>query len=93
MNYSITKHAFENRHFHGRIGGGTCYSPPRRIAPKPSVSGIAHGVGMTPACSMLSWGVGMHQAIVWVKAADHHGASGITLSSATGVLFFIPKVS
>ena len=24
--------------------------PPRRIAPKPSVSGIAHGVGMTPAC-------------------------------------------
>jgi hypothetical protein len=46
MNYSITKHSFENRHFRGG-GGGTCYSPPRRIAPKPSVSGIAHGVGMT----------------------------------------------
>jgi hypothetical protein len=29
--------------------GGTCYSPPRRIAPKPSVSDIARGVGMTPA--------------------------------------------
>jgi len=47
MNYSIIKHAFENRHFRGG-GGGTCYSPPRRIAPKPSVSGIVHGVGMTP---------------------------------------------
>ena len=52
MNYSITKkHSFENRQFGGG-GGGTCYSPPRRIAPKPSVSGIAHGVGMTPICSI-----------------------------------------
>jgi hypothetical protein len=51
MNYSIIKHAFKNGHF--RVGGGgTCYSPPRRIAPKPSVSGIVHGVGMTPACSV-----------------------------------------
>jgi hypothetical protein len=51
MNYSIIKHAFENGHF--RVGGGgTCYSPPRRIAPKPSVSGIVHGVGMTLACSV-----------------------------------------
>ena len=47
MNYSIIKHAFENRHFQGG-GGGMCYSPSRRIAPKSSVSGIAHGVGMTP---------------------------------------------
>ena len=51
MNYFITKHAFENRQYRGG-GGGTCYSPPRRIAPKPSVSGIAHGVGMTPAHSI-----------------------------------------
>ncbi len=30
-------------------GDGTkCQSPPRRIAPKPSASGIAHGVRMTP---------------------------------------------
>ena len=43
MNYSIIKHAFENGHFRG-YGGGTCYSPPRRIAPKPSVSGIVHGL-------------------------------------------------
>jgi proteasome lid subunit RPN8/RPN11 len=32
-------------------------------------------------------------AIVWVKAADHHGASGITLSSATGVNFATQNVS
>jgi hypothetical protein len=51
MNYSTIKHAFENMHFGGG-GGGTCYSPPRRIAPKPSVSGIVHGVGMTPARSV-----------------------------------------
>ncbi len=35
----------------------------------------------------LGWGVGMHQAILWVKAADHHVASGIKFSSATGVNF------
>jgi hypothetical protein len=35
----------------------------------------------------LSWGVGMHQAIVWAKAADHHVASGITFSSAIGLNF------
>jgi len=33
----------------------------------------------------LGWGIGMHQAIVWVKVTDHHGASGIMFSSATGV--------
>jgi len=51
MNYSITKHAFENRHFQGG-GGGKCYLPSGRIAPKPSVSGITHGVGMTPTRSV-----------------------------------------
>ena len=25
----------------------------------------------------LGLGIGMHQAMVWSKAADHHGASGI----------------
>ena len=70
--------------------GGTCYSPPRRIAPKPSVRGIAHGLGMTPA---RSGGVGMHQAIVWVNATDHHVVLGITYSSATGVIFLTQKVS
>jgi len=80
MNYSKSKHTFEKRHFRDG-GGGTCYSPPRRIAPKPSVSGIACGV------------VGMHQAMVWAKASHHHGASGITFSSATGVIFFTQKVS
>jgi hypothetical protein len=84
MNYSIIMHAFEIGHFRGG-GGGTCYSPPRRIAPKPSVSGIVHGVGMTP--------VRMHQAMVWAKAAHHHGASGITFSFATGVIFLTQKVS
>ena len=29
---------------------------------------------------MLGMGVGMHQAMIWAKAADHHGASGITFS-------------
>jgi hypothetical protein len=82
MNYSTIKHAFENRHFGGG-GGGTCYSPPRRIAPKPSVSGIVHGVGMTPARS-----VGAS-----AKAAHHHGASGITFSSATRVILSTQKVS
>jgi hypothetical protein len=51
MNYSITKHAFENRQFRGG-GGDKCYSPPRRSGPKPSGSGNPHGVGMTPACSV-----------------------------------------
>jgi hypothetical protein len=43
----------------------------------------------------LGWGIGMHQAIVWVKAADHHGASGITFSSVAGagVDFLTQKVS
>jgi hypothetical protein len=43
----------------------------------------------------LGWGVGMHQAIVWVEAADHHGASGISFSSAAGagVKFLTQKVS
>jgi len=51
MNYSIAKHAFENRQYQGG-GGGTCYSPPRRIVPKPSVSGIAHGVGIVRQASI-----------------------------------------
>ncbi len=51
MNYSIIMHALEKWHFGGG-GGVTCYSPPRRIAPKPSVSGIVHGVEMTPARSV-----------------------------------------
>ena len=38
----------------------------------------------------LGWGVGMHQAVVWAKAADHHGASGIAFSPATRVIF-LPK--
>ena len=28
----------------------------------------------------LGWGVVGAQAMVWAKAADHHGASGITFS-------------
>jgi hypothetical protein len=40
---------------------------------------------------MLGLGVHMHQAMVWSKAADHHGASGITFSAATRVDFFDPK--
>jgi hypothetical protein len=42
----------------------------------------------------LSWGFGMHQAMVWAKAAPahHHGASGITFSSATRVIFSTQKV-
>ena len=40
----------------------------------------------------LGWGVGMHQAMVWAKAAHHHGASGITFSSATRVIFSTQKV-
>jgi hypothetical protein len=36
-------------------------------------------------------GVGMHQAMVWSKAADHHDASGIAFSAATRVDFFDPK--
>jgi hypothetical protein len=41
----------------------------------------------------LSWGVGMHQAIVWVKAADHHVASIITFSSAIRFIFLTQTVS
>jgi hypothetical protein len=33
-------------------GGGTCHSSPIWIAPKPSASGITHGVRMTPARSV-----------------------------------------
>jgi len=39
---------------------------------------------------MLGWGVGMHQAMLSAKAADHHGASGIVFSPATRVIF-LPK--
>ncbi len=42
---------------------------------------------------MLGLGIGMHQAMVWAKAADHHGALGIAFSAATRVDFFTPKVS
>jgi hypothetical protein len=31
--------------------------------------------------------------MVWAKAADHHGASGIAFSSATRVIIFTQKVS
>jgi hypothetical protein len=34
----------------------------------------------------------MHQVMVWAKAAHHHGASGITFSSATRVIFSTQKV-
>ena len=90
MDYSIIKHAFENGHFRGG-GGGTCYLPPRRVAPKPSVSvsGIVHGVGMTPARSV---GASAGTRRVWAKAAHHHGASGITFSSATRVIFSTQQV-
>jgi len=37
-------------------------------------------------------GVGMHQAMVWAKAADHHGASGIAFSAATRVILLTQKV-
>jgi hypothetical protein len=40
---------------------------------------------------MLGLGISMHQAMVWSKAADHHGASGIAFSAATRVDFFEPK--
>ncbi len=39
----------------------------------------------------LSLGIGMHQAMVWSKAADHHGALGIAFSAATRVDLFDPK--
>jgi hypothetical protein len=35
----------------------------------------------------------MHEVMVWAKAADHHGASGITFSSATRVKIGPTKVS
>ena len=35
---------------------------------------------------MLGWVVSMHQNMVWAKAADHHGASGIAFSPATRVI-------
>ena len=41
----------------------------------------------------LGWGVVMHQVVVWAKAADHHGASGIAFSSATRVILLTQKVS
>ena len=40
----------------------------------------------------LGLGIGMQQVMVWVKAAEHHGESGITFSSATGVIFLTHKV-
>jgi hypothetical protein len=42
---------------------------------------------------MLGLGVGMHQAMVWSKAADHHGASGISFSAGTRVDFLTQKKS
>ncbi len=41
----------------------------------------------------LGWGVGTHLVMVWTKAADHHGASGIAFSAATRVIFLTQKVS
>jgi hypothetical protein len=42
---------------------------------------------------VLGWGIGMHKVMVWAKAADHHGASGIEFSSATRVEKGPTKVS
>ena len=41
---------------------------------------------------MLGWGIIMHQAMVWAKAADHHGASGIAFSAGTRVKIGQTKV-
>jgi hypothetical protein len=32
---------------------------------------------------MLGWGVGMHRAMVWAIAADHHGAAEVWSGFAT----------
>ena len=92
MNYSKSKHAFENRHFRGG-GGGTCYMllPPQKNCAKTKCKW--HRPWCGDDTSRLGWGVGMHQAMEWAKAAHHHGASGITFSSATGVNFLTQKVS
>jgi hypothetical protein len=39
----------------------------------------------------LGLGVGMHQAMVWSKAADYHGKSDIAFNAATRVDVFDPK--
>ena len=41
---------------------------------------------------VLGWGVVMHHVMVWAKAADHHGASGIVFSAATRVKIGQTKV-
>jgi hypothetical protein len=42
---------------------------------------------------MLGWGVGMHQAMVWAKAADHHGAAEAWSGIATEATIRTRKVS
>ncbi len=53
--------------------------------------------GLRPWCGdetyALGWGAALPQAKVWVKAADHHGASEIISSAATGKYFWTQKVS
>ncbi len=73
------------------VAHATCYMllPPQKNCAKTKCKW--HRPWCGDDTSRLGWGVGMHQAMVWAKAAHHHGASGITFSSATGVNFFYPK--
>jgi hypothetical protein len=41
----------------------------------------------------LSWGIVMHQAMVWAKVADHHGCFGHRISAETRVNFMTHKES
>jgi hypothetical protein len=41
----------------------------------------------------LGWGVGMHRAMVWAKAADHHGAAEAWSGVATEATIQTRKVS
>jgi hypothetical protein len=40
----------------------------------------------------LGWGVIMHQAMIWAKAADHHGCFGHRISAETKVNFMTQKI-
>ena len=42
---------------------------------------------------VLGWGVGMRQAMVWAKAADHHGAAEAWSGVATEATIRTRKVS
>ena len=41
----------------------------------------------------LGWGVSMHRAMVWAKAADHHGAAEAWSGVATEATIRTRKVS